>query len=72
MKDNSKILFYIDKKQRYFNNTEKMHCIRCSSNNVSFKKKWQPMPYSYKEYDLISNVICKNCNHTFMDDEWNK
>jgi|GEM_PF-4358966 len=70
-KNNSDIIFFIDKKQQHFKNIEKINCVRCTSNNVEFKNKWELIPH-VNEWNLIANVKCKECNHQFMDNEWDK
>ena len=70
-KDKLDIIYIINKKQRHFTNTERMCCVRCTSNNVIFKNKWELIPH-INEGNLVSNIICKKCNHQFMDKEWDK
>jgi len=65
-----KNLFYIDKKTDSFSNVEKIHCIQCHSFKIKFKKSWEWIPYTKKDYSMTSNVECLHCGHKFMDNEW--
>jgi|TARA_R100000781_G_C4048800_1_gene116741 C4-type Zn-finger protein len=66
----TKNLFYINKKVDSFTNVERIHCIKCQSLKIKFKKSWEWIPYTKKDYNMTSNVECLSCGHKFMDDEW--
>jgi len=66
----NKNLKFIDKKTESFSNVDRIHCVICLSSRVAFKKYFEKIPYSKKEFYLTSNVQCLNCGHTFMDTEW--